>query len=526
MAVAELSTLTEPKYYVWWFPGSPVKVHLALGVVQRLTERLQPSVRDEGLLFGRTLDGTTEILDFQPASGRTISDLIASHNRRPQPDLVGYYRTETGDALQLTDADRSLDVAFFGGPNQVLLLIQQATFGVPNASFFFHDEAGKISSFSFMEFPFDPTLLASEERGRIRRSLRAADVQPAAGPVPAPEAAPSFRRRFRKAVLAAGVAAAVAIVSVGIWLSTRAVREWIQRTARPALPPPTQGPVTPVYPSMGLHATRQGGDVSLTWNRGSPLITGATSGSISIEDGQARNEVVLDSTQLKSGSLLYSPLSERIIMRLTANNPVNTVIESVALVIPKSGGPPNYAASAPKTPAAVRTAEVATQTPPAAAITRPFMAPASNTNPPVPSLNEPPAVQTSSAVAAGSLPFSTAQMPPPPAPPGAPTELSVPQQRQEAAASSPYQPPVAIRKVMPRFPTSHSSLLQPKYLKVRVVIDKTGSVTKVDPVPEAKVSAYFSKEAAAAVRLWKFEPARLHNEPVESELVVQFVFKD
>ena len=523
MAVAEPSALTEPRYYVWCFPGSPVKVHLALDVVQRLKERLKPAIQDEGVLLGRALDGATEILDFQPASGRTISDLLALRKGQPQRNLVGYYRTETGDSLHLTEADRSVDTAFFGGPNQVFLLIQQVPFGVPNAGFFFHDEAGEISPISFMEFPFDPTLLASEERGRIRRSLRATDDQPAPGLVSAPEAAPVSRRRHHKTVLAVSVLAAVAILSVGIWLRTPAVRQWVQRTTRPVPPHPTQGPVTPVYPSMGLHANRQGGDVALTWNHESPLITGATSGSISIEDGDVRNEVLLDSAALKGGSLVYSPLTERIIMRLAITNPVNTVIESVTLVIPQSVGGLHSTVSASKTsPVADATLEVVAKTPPATVPTKKFIAPVSNTNPPVPSLNEPPVVHTSSGVTPGILPFSTVQIPPP-APPGAPLPASPAPQRQEVV---PYQPPVAIRKVMPRFPMPRSSLLQPKYVKVRVMIDKTGSVTKVEPIPEPKVSAYFSAEAVAAARLWKFQPARLNNQPIDGELVLQFVFRN
>ena len=67
-----------PEHYVWWFPGSPVKVHLELGVAQRLKDRLEqfpPGAPEEGLLFGRALDGTTEILDFDPLILETAADL-------------------------------------------------------------------------------------------------------------------------------------------------------------------------------------------------------------------------------------------------------------------------------------------------------------------------------------------------------------------------------------------------------------------------------------------------------------------
>jgi hypothetical protein len=509
MAVAEPSAPTEPKYYVWWFPGAPVKVHLGLDVVQRLRPHLKSAVADEGLLLGTVRNATTEVLDFQPASGRLISDLLALHDGQPQRSVVGYYRTQTGDALHLNDADLSRDARFFGGPHDVLLVIQQVPSGIPKASFFFHDEAGKLPSFSFMDFPFDPTLLASEERGRTKRSLRAADDQPAPGSMPAPEAAPSFWRRHPKAVLILGVLAVVTIVSGGIWMSTRSLQKWVRRTVQII----SQGSATPVYPSIGLHASRQGRDVALTWNRESPLITGAISGSLSIEDSETRNEFLLDSTQLKSGSLLYSPVAERIVMRLAATNPVNTVMESVTVVTPKTGR---------KIPASAGSNEAARKAPRETITRKPFTAPHADTKAAVPFLNEPPAVEPNSGVSVAVLPFLA--MPTASLPVAGTTALSAPQ-RQEAQAAGPYQPPVPIHKVTPnlRLPPSVS---RPQYVNVRVAIDKTGRVTKVDLVSRVRGAVSSYAEVVSAVRLWKFQPAQLNKKPIDSEILLKFIFND
>src|SRR5450631_2278616 len=111
MATIETRVPADPRHYVWWFPGSPVKVHLDLQVVQRLKERLRDigaGTSEEGLLFGRTLDGAAEILDFQPAPNRNALNMIAAlPNEHGKRFLKGYFRTEE-EAFHLNAKDLSL----------------------------------------------------------------------------------------------------------------------------------------------------------------------------------------------------------------------------------------------------------------------------------------------------------------------------------------------------------------------------------------------------------------------------------
>ena len=69
MASTQTVTSVDPKYYVWWFPGSPVKVHLDLQLVKRLQHGywLPGGPAEGGLLFGGAKDGCSEILDFNPS---------------------------------------------------------------------------------------------------------------------------------------------------------------------------------------------------------------------------------------------------------------------------------------------------------------------------------------------------------------------------------------------------------------------------------------------------------------------------
>jgi len=77
-------------------------IHI-LSVVQRLKHQwldAGPSSSQQGLLFGETRDGATEILDFQPATHGGIASMVEELAAERKRSLVGYYRTEKGEAFQ------------------------------------------------------------------------------------------------------------------------------------------------------------------------------------------------------------------------------------------------------------------------------------------------------------------------------------------------------------------------------------------------------------------------------------------
>jgi hypothetical protein len=169
---------TDPLHYIWWFPGSPVRVHVDLCVIQGLQERLRDTgrgVAQRGLLFGRVLEGAIEILEYQPVYNRGVAETIAELRADPRKRLlIGYYRTEYGEALRLDENDLFLFKTFFGKPYHVFLLIQPNAFAPPNATFFFSRGHRKISEFPFLEFPLDVSLLTTEEQDLISRGRQTA----------------------------------------------------------------------------------------------------------------------------------------------------------------------------------------------------------------------------------------------------------------------------------------------------------------------------------------------------------------
>jgi hypothetical protein len=542
MATAE-TVGPAPQYYLWWFPGSPVKVHLALTVVQRLKHQwldTGPLTSQEGLLFGEIREGATEILDFQPATHGGVPSMVEELSAERKRSLIGYYRTEKGEAFQLNAQDLSLARDCFAKPYNVFLLVHHNRFGPPTATFFFHDRDGRMADFAFLEFPFDASLLAAEEYDRRQRSRQAIDqpiaveppmpprtpVAPAAREVHHPKRGLILRTVGWTVLLASGVAIGTVLDQdflrdrySPIWsaISNSPSRTWSSPTVAPSAS----------QSSMSLHAIRQNGDLELTWNRGSALIAAAISGALSIRDGEATRLVPFNAAQLRDGSLLYVPRTDQIFMQLTVTTPVNTYTESVTVILPLVGEPRTYPVPPPKAPS-VPVAISSAPSYSAAPIIKRFTAPPSvkvSWSAVAPLLQDPPTLNdkpTAQAAIPGIVMGLQVLPPRPPAalpqPPAAPLQLQLPH-------VATYEPPVPVVKTEPKVPAEYRNLiLKRTVIEVEVEIDRKGKVIRAESVPQKGVSVYLVKSAIEAAWSWKFKAARSNDEPVASKWNFQFVF--
>jgi|SRR5579871_2954662 len=545
------TTLTDvpanPKHYVWWFPGCPVRVHLDLHVVQRLKERLQgvgSEVFEEGLLFGRSLDGASAILDFEPVfDGNVASAIAALPKDSGRRFLMGYYRTEKEETFRLSPKDAALAEECFRRPYHVFLAVHSNGFTSPNATFFFRDGDRKMSDFAFLEFPLDPSLLAMAERDRIQRSHPVAISTAVEAHSPAPPSvttaiSPAHRHTLLKPIL--WTCSSALVFALGALVNNGSFQARFANFRHALLsPPPASSPVPPTsqpssLPLIALHAQRQNGDLELTWSRESMLIASATSGVISIQDGPTKREIALDSGQIRGGSLLYSPTSDQIVMQLSVTTPSNTVSESVMVVLPKAGNPHVYSLQTAEPPAAGQS-DAPWKKIPLAEASKPFLQPpppksASSSTPILtdsPALRSDPSPVSVNAPGILSLPVD---LPPRPVAPPLPTPqpsasaASTPV-RQPAPVVVPYQPAVAIKKVSPSFPPELQTVaVGRKVIEVTVTIDKNGKVTKAEAAPQKNVSQFLVNSAVTAARLWRFQPAVRGTEPISSEMVLRFVF--
>ena len=353
------------QHYLWWFPGSPVRVRLALGVVQELKKRLfgpnaEPERPQEGLLFGEIRNGATAILDFEPATPGNVRSLVGMLPSGKKGSLVGYYRTESSESFSLDAQDHSLAREYFARPYSVFLLVHRNNVGPPTATFFFHDSDCRMVDFAFLEFPFDPSLLAHEQDGRMRRTLQAhpieLPVQPPATPAITAEPPRTKPNSILKSLVWTFSPALAVVLALSFCSGT--VRERYSNVWHTVASTfsKTSGAYSDAGPGsrplISLRAIKQSGFLALTWDRDSPVIAAATSGILSIRDGDSTRVISCDAAQLRDGSLLYVPETDQISIQLTVTTPIRTYMESVTVILPRVAERP--AATSPARPGSSR----------------------------------------------------------------------------------------------------------------------------------------------------------------------------
>jgi len=85
------------------------------------------------------------------------------------------------------------------------------------------------------------------------------------------------------------------------------------------------------------------------------------------------------------------------------------------------------------------------------------------------------------------------------------------------AESAAFVPPSPIRKVAPVKPADAGAEARP--LDVKVFIDESGNVWRAQVVTKG---SYLAEAALNAARQWQFTPARKHDKPVASEMLLHF----
>jgi hypothetical protein len=486
MAPAETHNSTSPEHYIWRFPGSPIEVRLDLRVVQQLKEHLQrigpEDTPDTGLLFGDDARGVTEVLGFEPLRTRSVPEAIAVARSDSKRKIVGFYREELSDWLQLGEADQDLAAASFPNAHDVFLVIRRSTNAPRMATFFFHNADGTMADFAFLEFPLDERLLALDETDRAQRSnkpaVKIAPVKPNVTdvtntPIPARVRAPSTDGSPRRPAVSRTVGLALAGVGViALVTALLAMTSFGRKLISPKEAPTASESV------LGLKAERQSADLRLSWNRDDPAILQALSGVLSIEENGASRSITLNPAQMRSGFVVYAPTSGQVQIQLTAFGAKTSTSESVMVILPHGSLPQQVGVSdGPKTDA--------------------FKTDGSKTS-----------LINYHASEAASPSITKTSDPTPYTP-------------------SSYTPPIVTAHYVPVLPSPLSSMIQgSKLIAVRVSVDKNGNVVaasvlpRVEPLPDAVIAS-----AVNAVKQWRFRPAYAGSQPIAGETVVSFQFK-
>ena len=575
------ASLQASEFYTWSFPGSPVQVHLHLKVVQGIRECLPqasvPGASVFGVLLGKIVaPGLPEITGFKTLHTRNPAELgetIAFFRNSGNNLLpVGYFRTHAGDRLSLSPEDLSLAETYFPDPNCVLLLIEGAAAGAANAGFFCWDRGkmnGGFYDFCFLEFPFDLSLLAPDRPGItkidpqpsrdlapleplsltavVRSHPLVADLTPLLLATPLPELNSSLVKppegvqetqgnsnstakptRFRRTIQLALIVALLALASLagGIFLPQQFT--WITG----------MGKNTGLIP-IALKVERQGTDLSVTWNHNSPLVSRAETGRLTIYDGAAR-EFPLDKNHIRSGSVVYSPVTSQVRVQLDLQGSDQRITsESVMVILGRQGTADSSQPVGveprrpfPPVPGDVRTSELpgASRAITGVRASREFLPPQDSAavQSQTAELAPPPAVTAINSAPTGVLPPTLAPSYSPP-PPQVPNALSTVDTKPEASPQPPerppdYVPPVPIQQPLPPRLTSvqRSFISRTVLIEIKVFIDASGKVRKTEPLTHANPLLVSTAQRAAS--LWTFHPALKAGQSVPSEMILRFKF--
>jgi len=293
--------------------------------------------------------------------------------------------------------------------------------------------------------------------------------------------------------------------------------------------------------ALTLRIERTATDLLLTWNRDSEAVRTARKAVLSISDGDRQENLDLNLSDLRNGSIVYSPLSADVSFRMEVTGPdqSKTASESVRVLrtkpspMPEDAAKPGKPDSAPRVASEAAPAAAAEDTAAADASTAsetpaPRRAPAFNAanvaslaqrlRPALPTdLPEPPVsgatADSSGAVNLGALPPGASSTL---ARPGAPPE---PKTAPEPARD--IRQPQLIAKVDPAYPDLARRQRVSGTVSLSVTIGMNGRITRVTPLSGPVL---LRNAAMDAVKQWVYSPMTLNGHAVETEKQVDVNF--
>jgi protein TonB len=102
-------------------------------------------------------------------------------------------------------------------------------------------------------------------------------------------------------------------------------------------------------------------------------------------------------------------------------------------------------------------------------------------------------------------------------------EPTKPPSTGQQATSEDSQPPKVIHREAPIYPPEARARRMMGTVRVEAVIDKQGNVTSARVMQGHKI---FRDAALEAIKGWRFKPATLQGQPVETTFQVQLEFRD
>jgi protein TonB len=355
---------------------------------------------------------------------------------------------------------------------------------------------------------------------------------------PAHRPVPTVRVEIPQWVWAAGLAVMLAIGGAIVW------------RLRPASPAPQQTQAsTVVIPAaanrLGMQIRRSDNAWEVQWDAARVAALGAQSGVLQVIDGDGRVDIPLNAVQLAQGRVVYVPKSGDLEMVLSASSASGMVQDSVRVIGSPIGRPVDSGSRAraltppaSSVPESAFTRETATQ--PVRAFQPPSPSPAAESAMPKPDLTPAMTAQVQAPPPQPiTLRIETAPVPQQAAPPAAQVAAPVQQQPasqaplQQTPTQQPATPavsrvlsqPIVLSKVAPVVP-AHLKSVMPRdaSVDVQLRVGTDGRVVAASAPQTSGVMAHLTRLAIDSAKRWRFEPAKLNGQPVESDHKVTFRF--
>jgi TonB family protein len=523
-------------------PDGPVPIRMKYSVIDDLRKAVNSTQRDvEGFLLGfasaRTLciegceflpptETLSACLSDQPSTTRNLFERRAQTLSELAPKVIGFFHTQPTGFLEMSESDRRATQQCLSASGGLCLLLRTSTHRPWLGALYRWDanEPHKPSrGVDFFVLEEDILRngyvdLPDRREAELRQRRRA-------------------RPWFRPAV--GMLAFIVAFLA--------AVTSWPNLPGRTG--PMNTAPSTEVR-RLGLKVIRNADHFEVSWSPLAAAVQAARYGTLSIlVDGHYQTATELDTNQLRSGHILYGPVSDdELNFRLQLNGDVAQTesvqllprVKSPAIVVTKQLGQPSQAtptaqgrgenralspvakdAAPPVTTQDSQRQEIAKVEPPRqreqqAPVEAPQPTPRTFVPPPatagtraaiIPLIDEAPlvTVQTAASSPVAAAPLS--QLPKLAAPPEA-TPL-----RTEARL---------LRGPAPQYPQSAKSAHISGRVKLQIRIGADGRVTAPQVLSGNIILA---RAAAEAVAGWVYEPAKSNGQPVPVTIEVEFNFK-
>ncbi|MFN7993867.1 MAG: energy transducer TonB [Bryobacteraceae bacterium] len=521
------------------FRGDSITLRIARDVLERLEMAVRQGIKaipKRGLEVGGLLAGNNGIeleIDglcnadieyrFGPCFELTPGDLMRLASQRDEfveegfrP--IGHFRSQTEGEPHITEADDAI-ASLLETQAPILLLIPASQAGLEDARIYRRSagEWKQLMVFRLSEAPAARPAVVSEPRPQISKAGSPNDrgFAPVVSFPTAPEKPrPVYFWNWRMGALLSGVLLCAFLLGYGIM-------RWRSK--------PGAGN------EIGLSVRSTGQGLKVVWNQQSPVLLGAKSGVLTIQDGDEPRQVMLTVDELRHGTLVYVPQSPSAQFRLEVyTDGTHYAGESVIVatgIVAKSSS---------------RTATTGTRD----RLSLPPLRPATIQMPVHVASMPSSQVEPKEEVVPASPPLPGREFVPPPTQPGsgdAEPALPVPPQISQAerlrsallpkldlpAPPKPvvdapinYSAAVPLRRYRPTVPPGLRPMLEGgTSIEVKITIAPNGSVVEAAPLNAAtSAQRQIAPYAVQAARLWRFSPALRNGRPVTSETILRFDF--